>query len=491
MLRLGLVSSCCAATFLSAATAAIGAPAPNDNFADATVITSLPFSDVFDPTEATFEQAAGEPSTCSPFFPGGPGEPPGPQPQTLWYRYTVPHAVVLRFDVSTPTGGVSLGVYPTPPSGFPGGGVIACLFYGPNFQTGPVDWAFEAGEIVTLQGISSDSNEGHVDVSAVPPPPNDNFADATVVGSLPFHDEVDLSGATIEPGEQIASCSADDPKQSAWYEFTPVHTGKYRVQPSNTIRTAAYTGSAVGALTEVACTVGSQLDFTAQAGTTYWLRIGPARGSPPTEVDIEELLPQVAFSIDPSDPSSFDTIAFTDTSTDPLGVAFAKWSWTFGDGSTATGCCVGHRYKRDGTYPVELSVQTSDGRTATATQPVGVFTHDVFVKSLSAPAAGNVGQTALVTTTIKTTRYPETAFVHLQRRIGLGQFVEVASDFATVAPGQNAIVNLPYTFSTVDGSARRVTFRVQLELSNARDALPDNNTATAAPTVVKPAKPGT
>nr|WP_246849322.1 right-handed parallel beta-helix repeat-containing protein [Rubellimicrobium arenae] len=41
------------------------------------------------------------------------------------------------------------------------------------------------------------------------------------------------------------------------------------------------------------------------------------------------------------------------------------YSWTFGDGTTATGCKVSHNYTRGGDYTVQLTVKLPDGQTAT------------------------------------------------------------------------------------------------------------------------------
>jgi len=49
-------------------------------------------------------------------------------------------------------------------------------------------------------------------------PVNDNYADATPISALPFSASVDLTNATIEPGEPT-TCSVWE--TSAWYTFTP------------------------------------------------------------------------------------------------------------------------------------------------------------------------------------------------------------------------------------------------------------------------------
>jgi hypothetical protein len=65
------------ALMVGAATVALGAPPPNDNCANATVVASLPYTDVTHSTDATSEPT--DPAICS----GGAGP-------TIWYSFTPP-----------------------------------------------------------------------------------------------------------------------------------------------------------------------------------------------------------------------------------------------------------------------------------------------------------------------------------------------------------------------------------------------------------------
>src|SRR4051812_39990878 len=51
--------------------------------------------------------------------------------------------------------------------------------------------------------------------SVAAPPSNDNFADAVVVGSLPFTNVVSVGDATTEPGEPGSQ------SRTVWYSFAP------------------------------------------------------------------------------------------------------------------------------------------------------------------------------------------------------------------------------------------------------------------------------
>ena len=60
------------------------------------------------------------------------------------------------------------------------------------------------------------------------PPGNDNFANATPVGGLPFSSSVDATTATLEAGEPMPSCAQwYGPSGTIWYAFTPSTTQSF------------------------------------------------------------------------------------------------------------------------------------------------------------------------------------------------------------------------------------------------------------------------
>src|SRR2546425_2338158 len=108
---------------------------------------------------------------------------------------------------------------------------------------------------------------------------NDDFASATVIGTLPFSTTVGLTDATAELGEPTPSCSFGlGTHTTAWYTFTPTTTGVVSASINATFSNVvgAYRGSALTALTEVGChssNYGGNATFQAEAGTTYYFQV--------------------------------------------------------------------------------------------------------------------------------------------------------------------------------------------------------------------------
>ena len=121
-------------------------------------------------------------------------------------------------------------------------------------------------------------------------PLNDEFAAADVADQA--HSPVDTVAAAKETAEPAHAGNSGG--RSVWYRLTPAHTGRY-VFDTCTSETdfdtvlAVYTGSGVGALTEVVSNddspgcgsggTGSKVAFTAAAGTDYHLAIDDKAGA--------------------------------------------------------------------------------------------------------------------------------------------------------------------------------------------------------------------
>jgi PKD repeat protein len=101
------------------------------------------------------------------------------------------------------------------------------------------------------------------------------------------------------------------------------------------------------------------------AGTyTVKLKITDSLDQTDTETGYVVVYPNInaSFVYTPSNPSTLDTIQFTDTSK-IIGGRLILWFWSFGDYSTSTLQNPTHKYSRGGTYTVKLKVTANDWQT--------------------------------------------------------------------------------------------------------------------------------
>jgi Tol biopolymer transport system component/PKD repeat protein len=323
-------------------------------------------------------------------------------------------------------------------------------------------------------------------------PANDDFANATGVPALPFSSVAQLVLAGTESGEQTPSCAVfyGPVNETVWYSFTPAQTQSITARIGNaSISTvvAAYSGSSVSGLTELGCVVfGGNVTFRAQAGTTYHFLVGNLFGQEgQAEFRLEVTPPpQANFGTFPFDPSMFDLVQFQDFSFDPAFIGFEPPQWSFGDGTSGTGFFPTHRYAADGDYPVELTVTTHDGRSASTSRALQVRTHDVAIAKFQTPPSGMTGKTSKIAVDIRSNRYPETVEVQLFKSVP-GGFQLVATSTQTL-PTRNRVTSVAfsYTFAPEDATIGKVTFKAVANLLGARDALPADNEAIAPPTKI-------
>ena len=460
------------ALLMLAAPAAFAQPA-NDDFANATVIdpSSLPFTDTVDTTGATTE--ADEPTGGCAYS----GE-------TVWYAFTPSSSGVFQVDTTASSYFHAINIYTG--SSLPTLSLVTC-----GYQSDRPTFRAAAGTTYYVQvGAYNPSGTGtlQLTLSFLPPPANDDFANATTIGSVPFSETADLTAATTQASEPSPSCIGL--QNTVWYAFTPATTQFVlaRIVGFGTGGLGVYTGTSLADLTEFGC---AQYDFQfvafrAQANTTYYFQVGArcCGGFGPVTFHLEVAPNPVAeFYFTPGDPSLFDTVQFQDTSYDPLQAGFAPQAWDLGDGTTATGCCPTHQYAQDGDYTVELTVTTLDGRTGSTSQVVHVGTHDVAVVQLGVPNAAHVGQTIAVNAYVRSTRYPERVQVDLFKSVP-GGFEQVGSLTQSVPvrrggrPTRFAFTN---TITPADRTVGKVSFKAVATIIDHRDGLPGDNDLISPP----------
>ena len=325
-------------------------------------------------------------------------------------------------------------------------------------------------------------------------PPNDNFADAIAISGLPFDKTVDTSSASLETDEVIPSCAVDGfPTRTVWYTFTPTVDQLLTAQVLDTFFNpfvGIYTGSSVNNLHEVSCnSYYNATSFRATAGTTYYFQTGSyfdEGGS--ARFNLIVTPPPIAdFSYWPYDPSKFDTVQFYDASYDPANYSYSMMqTWTFSDGTTATGCCPIFNFGADGDYTVNLTVTTADGRTASTAKTVQVRTRDVAITKFNAPNAAGVGQTRQISVGLNSKLSDETVEVQLYKSSSYGyQFVGTLSQVVPVRSGNRTTdFAFSYTFTAEDKALGKVTFKAIANMLSGRDALSADNEAVSSPTKI-------
>jgi PKD domain-containing protein len=476
-LRRLLVASSCALFLFAGPRAAFSSPPANDNFADAGVISTLPFTDSGDLNGTTTE--AGESTPC--IF----------QPQTVWYTFTPSSTTVITADLNGSSGGMVLTAYQSNGGGIGGLGYMSCIF------GGSLTFTANAGTTYYFQ-IGSyyyGSVRAQFNVREIPPPPNDDFANATPIGAVPFANSVDITATTTEPSEP-ATPAGFQIAGSAWYVFTATETKSLTASASGCCTTttlAAYTGDSLTGLTEVKSTIAGMLTFSAIAGTTYHIQLGRLGGFGGTitmSFRLESSPPPVAnFGVSPFDPSVFDNVQIYSNAYDPVGIGIRTATWSFGDGSTDAGFTVFHRYPADADYTVELTVTTFDGRTGSSSQVVHVKTHDVGITRFVAPSSASAGQTRAISVDLRNTRYTEMVQVQLLKSVpGSYGFQLVGTLTHEVPASRNRTIpfDFNYTFTSDDAAIGKVTFEaIATIVNNTRDALSADNTAISLPTRVR------
>ncbi|WP_143264276.1 PKD domain-containing protein [Amycolatopsis kentuckyensis] len=455
------------------------APPANDDFDDAAVVTSLPFTAQEDSGAAT--KAADDPGWCSGYAAAG----------TVWFRYTATQDGLLRAT----TAGSDHRTLLSANTGLRGGlqNVADACDYG----TGPaITFRATAGTTYSFLVAGLDTPGGALSfaLDTVASAPNDTYADAQPVTTLPFTGQPDLSVAAAEAGEPESTCVDDEGRPSVWYSYSAgaAQALSARVQGTDAAVTV-YSGGSPAALTQVACARDNSSRpalFRTEPGTVYAIRVtGAHHGYGPFRFTLQETPPlEPDVSVYPSSATVFDNVGFSASSWEQIDLPLGG-TWDFGDGTSApVGTeTVYHRYAADGVYSATLHATSPDGRTATVTRSVTVTTHDVGISKFTVPSSARQGESKPINVDVTNTRYAETVTVVLSKRST--NWAEVGRLTLQVPARATGKVRFPfaYTFTPDDAAAGKVAFRAEVQLAYpSTDALPGDNEAISVATTVKP-----
>ncbi|MCB0858102.1 MAG: hypothetical protein KDB57_08305 [Solirubrobacterales bacterium] len=244
-------------------------PPVNDNFANATAISPNLPAQVSGTTVDSGWQA-GEPAAL-----GGSGSA-----RSVWHTWTPAAPGRVRINVCDPllvdgAGNLVIALYT--------GNTLGTLVSAGSTNNCEMDVSVVSGTTYRLAFSGTVRGEMNytLKLSSAPPPPNDNFANAAVIGpGLPVTANGDNDFATTEAGEP-GHGGIDPANRSVWYRWTPTTSGPVRARGCSreySARVSVYTGNTVGTLTRVNASPPYSphcgVTFDAVAGTTYSIAVG-------------------------------------------------------------------------------------------------------------------------------------------------------------------------------------------------------------------------
>jgi hypothetical protein len=254
---------------------------PNDNFANARPIASLPAVITGNNADAT-TQSLDPASECT------------TSERTTWYRLTLPNAAYVLVD--THGGQHDTGVSIWRGSSFATLSEVACS-YGSEGEPGGVFFGrvtFKASAdvryYIRLNAGDSGPTAGgatRLSVRKVTPPANDDAANATRIQSLPFSTTTSNTRATTQAGERkTGPCFIA--MATVWYSVRPASAVTLRADTLgtkfDTVVGVLQGGPSLSDMSYVGCdddtesgglaVYQSSVTWKARAGQTYWIQAG-------------------------------------------------------------------------------------------------------------------------------------------------------------------------------------------------------------------------
>jgi hypothetical protein len=224
---------------------ALAAAPPNDNFANAQVLSGTATSVPGTTVGATAE-------------PGEPGHPSS-QDHTVWYSWTPPQDMVVQLDTCNSSNSFITRIWSGAtltslveldprndepfPGGCPSGGSYDFHWYD---VTGGTTYS-----VSVMQLFSGGDGPFTLSLNAMPRPANDDFAGAQDLGQAL---EVGVDGTTFGAGTEPGEPGFSDGGNSVWYRWTAPKRTRVRIDNCNTETRSAvtvYKGASLEALTEV------------------------------------------------------------------------------------------------------------------------------------------------------------------------------------------------------------------------------------------------
>jgi len=264
----------------------------NDVCTDSSSMYSMPFS-ANQSTLGNFTSANDPIPSCAAGFTNG-----------VWYSYTPASSGLLSVDTEGSDFNTLLAVYSGPCNALE---EIGCNDDVPSGLTSRVNCGVESGQTYFILAGGSGGEAGQLQLNADlvllrMSGENDICSNAVVIASTPFLDLRDTTVASTA-GDPNVSC-VTDLGNGVWYEFTPESDGAILI---DTDGSSFDTGIAVfsgdcGNLNEVSCDddagdkLTSQIIYTVDSGTTYYILAGGFKGDSGSLTFALEFMPSDCFN---------------------------------------------------------------------------------------------------------------------------------------------------------------------------------------------------
>ena len=238
---------------------------PNDNFAQRILIPAGTLSVTGSCIGATSEP--GESAFVS------------PEANTVWWKWIAPASGVYRADVFVPYPRPTISADGTPAFGRPGRGEMVSVYSGGAlgaltqendlYSYSSATWRAEAGTEYQIK-IDSGAALLTLEITPVTPPPNDNFAEATLIdGTSAIRGTTE--GAGLEAGEPMHGgiFVPNPPRASVWYRWVAPSDDVFVLDTQAGVE--VFTGETLTDLVRVTNSTGHL--FRGAAGTVYSIAI--------------------------------------------------------------------------------------------------------------------------------------------------------------------------------------------------------------------------
>ncbi|HEX8065761.1 MAG TPA: hypothetical protein VF520_04450 [Thermoleophilaceae bacterium] len=226
------------------------------------------------------------------------GEPTAGGSASVWYSWTAPASGTASLTFASADFSAAVTVYT-------GDAVGSLAEVARGSRYGPARFGAVAGTTYRIAVDADSPTPGGgftLNLALVPPPANDDFADASDLTGETSAAGGTIAGATTDPGEPVHGYAGRT--ASVWYSWTAPSSGVAVVTlptRDSYVTAFAYAGDALDSLALLAAgDYSSELRFAAVAGTTYRVAVAgePSddRGGFSISVDVRQPPPNDAFA---------------------------------------------------------------------------------------------------------------------------------------------------------------------------------------------------